>query len=652
MSAAANGQTALRITDTTFRDAHQSVAATRLRTRDMEPIAEEMGQVGFHSMEVWGGATFDVATRFLFEDPWERARVFKRLMPDTPLQMLLRGQNLVGYRHYADDVVEAFVQHAADSGIDIFRVFDALNDVRNLETAARAVKATGKHLQLCVCYSVTEGRMGGAVYNLDYYLEKAKTLEAMGADSICIKDMAGILAPYDAYTLGTTFKKELRVPVQLHTHYTTGMASMAALKAAEAGIDVIDACLSPLALRTSQPAVESLIIALQGTPRETGLDLERLLKLGGYLETLSGYLQPHLVNGRLAVVDPGALVHQVPGGMISNLMSQLREAEALDRLPEVLEELPRARKELGSPPLVTPTSQILGAQAVNNVIFGRWKVITGQVKDYVYGLYGRPPLPVDPSVVEVALDGYSRGKEPLTGRPADILEPELEKARKETEGLAKDMGDVLIYALYQVTGQRFLRVKYGLEEAPSEEPPPAAAKPTAPAPAPARPRFAKGAHIQHLPWGAFLPGHGRPGGRRGSGQRGPGAAAGRKRAGRRCDAAVAATGGAQPGCSASATAGRTGPERERRGGHRPHAGRRASLFRRRRPTSESRRTRRGAGGHEDGERSPISDRWRGAEAVLRIGGQGKPGRRPALHHTRLVRRTVPELFQERRRNGR
>ncbi len=487
MSAAPNGQAPLRITDTTFRDAHQSVAATRLRTRDMEPIAEEMGQVGFHSMEVWGGATFDVATRFLFEDPWERARVFKRLMPDTPLQMLLRGQNLVGYRHYADDVVEAFVQHAADSGIDIFRVFDALNDVRNLETAARAVKATGKHLQLCVCYSVTEGRMGGPVYNLDYYLEKAKTLEAMGADSICIKDMAGILAPYDAYTLGTTFKKELRVPVQLHTHYTTGMASMAALKAAEAGIDVIDACLSPLALRTSQPAVESLIIALQGTPRDTGLDLERLLKLGGYLETLSGYLQPHLVNGRLAVVDPGALVHQVPGGMISNLMSQLREAEALDRLPEVLEELPRARKELGSPPLVTPTSQILGAQAVNNVIFGRWKVITGQVKDYVYGLYGRPPLPVDPSVVEVALDGYSRGNEPLTGRPADILEPELEKARKETEGLAKDMGDVLIYALYQVTGQRFLRVKYGLEEAPSEERPAAAAKPTAPAPAPAAP---------------------------------------------------------------------------------------------------------------------------------------------------------------------
>ena len=490
MSAAANGQTALRITDTTFRDAHQSVAATRLRTKDMEPIAEEMGQVGFHSMEVWGGATFDVATRFLFEDPWERARVFKRLMPNTPLQMLLRGQNLVGYRHYADDVVEAFVQHAADSGIDIFRIFDALNDVRNLETAARAVKATGKHLQLCVCYSVTEGRMGGPVYNLDYYVEKAKTLQEMGADSVCIKDMAGILAPYDAYTLGTAFKKELDVPVQLHTHYTTGMASMAALKAAEAGIDVIDACLAPLALRTSQPAVESLIIALQGTERETGLDLERLLKLGGYLETLSGYLQPHLVNGRLAVVDPGALVHQVPGGMISNLMSQLREAEALDRLPEVLEELPRTREELGSPPLVTPTSQILGAQAVNNVIFGRWKVITGQVKDYVYGLYGRPPLPVDPNVVEVALDGYARGNEPLTGRPADILEPEMDGARKDTEGLAKDMGDVLIYALYQVTGQRFLRVKYGLEDAPSDEPPkpaPQAAPPPAPE-TPASPR--------------------------------------------------------------------------------------------------------------------------------------------------------------------
>ena len=490
MSTAPNGQTPLRITDTTFRDAHQSIAATRLRTRDMEPIAEEMGQVGFHSMEVWGGATFDVATRFLFEDPWERARVFKRLMPDTPLQMLLRGQNLVGYRHYPDDVVEAFVQHAADVGIDIFRIFDALNDERNLETAARAVKATGKHLQLCVCYSVTEGRMGGPVYNLDYYVQKAKALQDMGADSICIKDMAGILAPYDAYTLGMAFKKELRVPVQLHSHYTTGMASMSALKAAEAGIDVIDACLSPLALRTSQPAVESLIIALQGTPRDTGLDLGRLLKLGGYLETLSGYLQPHLVNGRLAVVDPGALVHQVPGGMISNLMSQLREAEALDRLPEVLEELPRTREELGSPPLVTPTSQILGAQAVNNVIFGRWKVITGQVRDYVYGLYGRPPLPLDPHVREVALDGYARGKEPLTGRPADILEPELEGAREATQGLAKDMGDVLIYALYQVTGQRFLRVKYGLEAAPAEERP-AAEKPAAPPPAPETPASSK-----------------------------------------------------------------------------------------------------------------------------------------------------------------
>ena len=601
----------------------------------MEPIAEEMGQVGFHSMEVWGGATFDVATRFLFEDPWERARVFKRLMPDTPLQMLLRGQNLVGYRHYADDVVEAFVQHAADAGIDIFRIFDALNDERNLATAARAVKATGKHLQLCVCYSVTEGRMGGPVYNLDYYLSKARTLQAMGADSICIKDMAGILAPYDAYTLGTTFKKELDVPVQLHTHYTTGMASMAALKAAEAGVDVIDACLSPLALRTSQPAVESLIIALQGTPRETGLDLERLLKLGGYLETLSGYLQPHLVNGRLAVVDPGALVHQVPGGMISNLMSQLREAEALDRLPEVLEELPRTREELGSPPLVTPTSQILGAQAVNNVIFGRWKVITGQVKDYVYGLYGRPPLPVDPNVVEVALDGYARGNEPLTGRPADILEPEMEGARKDTEGAGAGHGRRA--HLRAVPGD-------GAAIPASEVRPGRGAIGGAAQGCCARraasgagdPGLVESAHVQHLPWRALVPGHGRPGGRRRGERAGPGGPAGRERAERRRDSAAASAGRAQPGCATRAAAGRTGPRRERHGGHRADAGRRAALHRRGRPDGEGGRARRGAGGHEDGERAPIADRRRRAEAVLRIGGQGEPRRRAAVHHARIA----------------
>ena len=469
----------LKITDTTFRDAHQSIASTRMRTRDMEPIAEEMNKVGFSSMEVWGGATFDVSTRFLFDDPWERVRILKRLMPQTPLQMLLRGQNLVGYRNYSDDVVVAFVQHAAECGIDIFRIFDAVNDERNLKTAAEAVKATGKHAQLCICYSVTEeGRLGGPVYNLDYFLQKAQILQEMGADSICVKDMAGLLAPYDAHQLIRALKERIRVPIQLHTHYTSGMASMTALKATEAGVDVVDACLSPLALRTSQPAVEPLVVALNGTSRDTGLNLDRLIDLGDYLETLSGYLRPHLVNGRLTVVDPRVMTHQVPGGMISNLMSQLREVDALDRLSEVLEELPRARKELGYPPLVTPTSQIIGVQAVNNVLFGRWKVITDQVKDYAYGLYGRSPVPMDPQVVKIALEGYARGTKPITGRPADYLEPELEKAKEATKGLAKDMGDVLVYALYPVTGQRFLRVKYGLEKSPEEE------TPAAPAPEP------------------------------------------------------------------------------------------------------------------------------------------------------------------------
>ena len=305
----------LQVTDTTFRDAQQSLAATRMRTRDMEPMAAELDQVGFHSAEVWGGATFDVATRFLLEDPWERLRTLKELMPQTPLQMLLRGQNLVGYRHYPDDVVEAFVQHAAACGTDIFRIFDALNDHRNLQTATRAVKAAGKHAQLCLCYSVTEeGHLGGPIYTLDYFLQKAVSLEEMGADSICIKDMAGLLAPYDAHLLVGALKERLRVPVQLHTHYLSGMASMTVLKAVEAGVDTVDTCLAPLALRTSQPAVEPLVTALAGTPRATGLDLEKLIKMGNYLETLAPYLHPHLVDGKLAVVDTQVLSHQVPRG--------------------------------------------------------------------------------------------------------------------------------------------------------------------------------------------------------------------------------------------------------------------------------------------------------------------------------------------------
>ena len=463
-----NAANPLKITDTTLRDAHQSLAATRMRTSEMEPIAADIDRAGFWSAEVWGGATFDVATRFLGEDPWERIRVLKRLMPNTPLQMLLRGQNLVGYRNYADDVVTAFVHHAADEGIDVFRVFDAVNDERNFETAVKAVKDKGKHFQACICYSVTETHMGGPVFNLEYFVNKARILVDMGADTLCIKDMAGLLAPYDAYALVKALKESISIPVQLHTHYTSGMASMTILKAAEAGLDIADTCLSPYAMRTSQAAIEPLVVTLQDTPRDTGLDLQHLLKLAEYFESISPLLRDHLDTSRASMVDTAVLSHQIPGGMASNLISQLKEAGALDRLEEVYQELPRLRKELGTPPLVTPTSQIVGIQAVQNVLFGRYELVSAQVKDYVYGLYGRSPMPIDPEVTRTVLEGYERGQEPVTGRAADFLEPELEKAREATAGLAKDIGDVLTYALYPVTGLRFLKWKYGQEPVPEE----------------------------------------------------------------------------------------------------------------------------------------------------------------------------------------
>ena len=461
-------QTTLKITDTTLRDAHQSLAATRMRTSDMEPIAAEMDKAGFWSAEVWGGATFDVTTRFLAEDPWERVRVLKRLMPNTPLQMLLRGQNLVGYRNYADDVVVAFVEQAAEVGIDVFRVFDAVNDERNFEVAAKTIKAVGKHFQAAICYSVTGPRMGGPVYNLDYFVNKAVVLQDMGADTLCIKDMAGLLAPYDAYDLIKALKEKIQIPIQLHTHYTSGMASMTLLKAIEAGIDIVDTCLSPFAMRTSQPAIEPLVVTLQGTERDLGFDLNHLLKLSEYFEGIAPKYREHFDTSRASVVDTTVLSHQVPGGMASNLASQLREADALDRLGEVFEELPKVRRELGYPPLVTPTSQIIGIQAVQNVLFGRYAMVSGQVKDYVYGLYGRTPTPIDSDVARQVLKDYERGQEPITGRAADYLEPEMDRAREATEGLAKDAGDVLVYALYPVTGLRYLQWKYGLEPIPDD----------------------------------------------------------------------------------------------------------------------------------------------------------------------------------------
>jgi len=458
----------LRITDTTLRDGHQSLLATRTRTDDMLPIAEDLDQIGFHALEVWGGATFDVTTRFLNEDPWERLATLKKRVRNTPLQMLLRGQNLVGYRHYADDVVKAFVYKAADVGIDIFRVFDALNDERNFITAFEAIKETGKHIQGTISFSLTERRIGGRIYNLKYYTRKAKKLEDMGADSICIKDMAGILSPGDAYKLIEALKKTVKVPINLHTHYTSGMASMTYLKAVEAGVDVVDCAFAPFALRTSQPAVEPLAAALHKEPRDPELDLGTLFEIGQHFEKIAPRYREFRDETRMSVIDTAVLMHQVPGGMLSNLVNQLREADALDRIQEVYEELPKVRGDLGWPPLVTPSSQIVGTQAVMNVLFGRYKMISAQVKDYAYGLYGKPPVAMDPAVQAMCLKGYERGEEPITCRPADVLEPELEKAREDVKGLAKDEADVLIYALYPTTGKRFLEWKYGIQEPPEE----------------------------------------------------------------------------------------------------------------------------------------------------------------------------------------
>lgn len=456
----------IKVQDLTFRDGHQSLLATRMRTEDMIPIAEKMDEVGFWSMEVWGGATFDTMHRFLGEDPWERPRTLKKYIKKTPFSMLLRGQNLVGYRNYADDVVKAFVDKAAEVGIDVFRVFDALNDFRNFEIAVDRIKANGKHLQGSICYSLTERHLGGDVFSLDYYLSKCKELEDIGSDTICIKDMAGIVSPYDIYKLISELKKEIKVPIHFHSHYTSGMASMSILKAIEAGVDIVDTCLAPFGMRTSHMAVEPLVVALQGTKWDTGFDLGKLLELDNYLEEIAPKYRDYLSTNKMSVIDTGVLAHQVPGGMISNLISQLKEANALHRLSEVYAEIPITRKELGTPPLVTPTSQIVGVQAVLNVLFGKYKMITNQVKDLVYGLYGKTPTQVDPEVQKKALKGYKRGDKPVTGRAADFIDPELEENRKKIGELAKTDEDLLTYSLYPTTGEQFLKWKYGVEEKP------------------------------------------------------------------------------------------------------------------------------------------------------------------------------------------
>ena len=452
----------IKIQDNTFRDGHQSIYATRMKTEDMIPIAEEMDSCGYWAIEVWGGATFDTMHRFLGEDPWMRPRILKKYITKTPFTMLLRGQNLVGYRHYADDVVNAFVDKSCEIGIDIFRCFDALNDFRNIETCVKRIKANGKHFEGTVCYSLTEGRLGGEIYTLDFYVAKCKELERMGADTVCIKDMAGLLSPYDAFDLFTALKKEIKVPLHLHTHYTSGMASMSCLKAIEAGVDIIDTCLAPFALRTSMPATEPLVAALQGTARDSGIDLYKLLKLGEHLEDIAPKYNHLLANHKLSIIDNGVLAHQIPGGMISNLTGQLKEMNAMDRLEEIYTEVEQTRKDMGYPPLVTPVSQIVGSQAVLNVLFGRYVKISNQLKDLVLGLYGNTPMPIDKDLAKKILKNYKRGQEPISGRPADYLPPEMEAAAKSIGQLARNDEDVLAWILFPATMEKFLQKKYGV----------------------------------------------------------------------------------------------------------------------------------------------------------------------------------------------
>jgi pyruvate carboxylase subunit B len=435
----------ITVTDTILRDAHQSLLATRMRTEDMLPICSKLDQVGYWSLEVWGGATFDACVRFLKEDPWERLRQLRKALPNTRLQMLLRGQNLLGYRHYSDDVVEAFVAKAAENGIDEFRIFDAMNDVRNLATAIKAVKKVGKHAQGTICYTTSP------VHTTEAFVAQAHELVALGVDSIAIKDMAGLLTPFATGELVKALKAAVSLPIFVHSHDTAGVATMCQLKAIEAGADNIDTAISSMAWGTSHPATESMVAALRGTEYDTGLDLELLQEIGMYFHAVRK--KYHQYESDFTGVDTRVQVNQVPGGMVSNLANQLKEQGALHRINEVFNEIPKVRKDLGYPPLVTPTSQIVGTQAVFNVLAGeRYKTITNEVKLYLQGRYGKSPAPVD-----AALQHQAIGKEEVIDvRPADLLKPELEKLRAEVGALAKSEEDVLTYAMFPDIGRKFL----------------------------------------------------------------------------------------------------------------------------------------------------------------------------------------------------
>ncbi|MBQ6040444.1 MAG: oxaloacetate decarboxylase subunit alpha [Oscillospiraceae bacterium] len=436
------------ITETVLRDAHQSLLATRMTTADMLPILPALDEIGFRSIECWGGATFDSCLRFLNEDPWERLRILKKNMPKTPLQMLFRGQNMLGYRHYADDVVEYFVQKSIANGIDVIRIFDALNDIRNLETAIRAAKKEGNaHTQVAMSFTT------GEIFTDEYYVKYAKQIEEAGADSICIKDMAALLTPYRAETLVKALKKATKLPISVHTHYTSGLASMCLMKAIEAGADVIDTAMSPLALGTSHAPTESMVAALQGTEYDTGLDLVKLSELRPFfMELREKYIKEGLLDPKMLAADAKTLIYQVPGGMLSNLLSQLKQAGKEDQLTAVLEEVPRVRKDAGFPPLVTPTSQIVGTQAVFNVIGGeRYKMVTKEFRAMVKGEYGKTPLPIDPEFQKMIL----KDDKPITCRPADLLEPELDKLREECAEWVTQEEDVLSYAQFGQVAVKF-----------------------------------------------------------------------------------------------------------------------------------------------------------------------------------------------------
>jgi len=439
----------IKITETALRDAHQSLIATRLRTEEILPILDKMDKVGYYSLEVWGGATFDSCLRFLNEDPWERLREIRKVVKNTKLQMLLRGQNLLGYKHYADDVVEEFIKKSVENGIDIIRVFDALNDTRNLETSIKAIKRAGAHCQCAISYTTSE------VHTLDYYVELSKKLEVLGADSICIKDMAGILTPYSAFELVKRLKEAVKIPLDLHSHCTSGIASMTYLKAVEAGIDILDTAISPLSEGTSQPATESIALTFKGTPHDPKLDIHVLGEIADYFKPIKEkYRKNGILNPKVMDVEPKTLTYKVPGGMLSNLLSQLKAQGAESRFEEVLKEIPRVREDLGFPPLVTPLSQMVGTQSVFNVLSGeRYKMVPKEIKDYVKGLYGSSPAPIKDEIRKKIIGD----DKVITVRPADLIEPELEKYKKEIGDLATSPEDVLSYALFPQVAKKFFQ---------------------------------------------------------------------------------------------------------------------------------------------------------------------------------------------------